>query len=197
MLEEEKSFQNLTKIIDVQWPSDMFTNTKLLNWSPTSINFEGDMAILLDPAKAETNGSLKKLSARHPAVLDMVRKNEGQIDYLASTTATKRRNQEVEEKTTSVYILPLQVNTDGINNIQEAYNVLSILPLQVNTDGINNIQEAYNVLRELKGIYKGHPLGRLNIMLSDGLDQQYMIYKGHPLGRLNIMLSDGLDQQYM
>ncbi|KAK9731171.1 hypothetical protein QE152_g13885 [Popillia japonica] len=79
-----KSFQNLSKVIDEPWPSDMFAHTKVVHMSPANLISEGNVAILIDPRKVETNKTLENLSMRYPAVLDMVRRNEGQIDYLTS-----------------------------------------------------------------------------------------------------------------
>ncbi|KAK9729961.1 Zinc knuckle [Popillia japonica] len=42
---EPKSFQNLTSIIDMPWPSDIFTHTQVLEMAPTSFRAEGDFAI--------------------------------------------------------------------------------------------------------------------------------------------------------
>lgn len=149
---EPKSFQNLTSIIDMPWPSDIFTHTQVLEMAPTSFRAEGDFAILIDPSKTDTNKCLQRLSMRFPALTDMVKENEGRIDYLTCTTATKVRNREIEETRTTVYILPLQVHNDGINDVQEAYNVL----------------------KELKDIYRSQVRGTLNLMVADGLDPEYM-----------------------
>ncbi|KAK9718508.1 hypothetical protein QE152_g23129 [Popillia japonica] len=149
---ESISFQNLTKVIDMPWPRDIFTRTHILEMSPTSFNSEGDVAILVDPGGANTNKMLERLSMRYPAVLDMVNRNEGQVDYLTSTTSTQLRSEQIKEVKTTVYVLPLQANRDGTNDIQEAFNVL----------------------RELKEIYGRHPSGRLKLLLSDDCDPQYM-----------------------
>lgn len=151
IMSEDKSFQNLSKVIDEPWPSDMFAHTKVVHMSPANLISEGNVAILIDPRKVETNKTLENLSMRYPAVLDMVRRNEGQIDYLTSTTATKRRDRETEEKTTTVFVLPLQINKDGINDMQEVYKLLT----------------------ELKDTYGRHLAGGMNLMVSEGLDQQY------------------------
>ncbi|KAK9731766.1 hypothetical protein QE152_g13353 [Popillia japonica] len=118
----------------------------------------------------------------------MVRRNEGQIDYLTSTTATKRRDRETEEKTTTVFVLPLQINKDGINKtttvfvlplqinkdgINDMTTTVFVLPLQINKDGINDMQEVYKLLTELKDTYGRHLAGGMNLMVSEGLDQQY------------------------
>ncbi|KAK9686657.1 hypothetical protein QE152_g37029 [Popillia japonica] len=149
---EPQSYQNLTSVIDMPWPSDIFTHTQVLEMAPTSFRAEGDFAILIDPSKTDTNKCLQRLSMRFPALIDMVKENEGRIDYLTCTTATKVRNREMEETRTTVYILPLQVHNDGINDVQEAYNVL----------------------KELKDIYRSQVRGTLNLMVADGLDPEYM-----------------------
>ncbi|KAK9729435.1 hypothetical protein QE152_g15950 [Popillia japonica] len=102
-------------------------------------------------------------SIRYPEILDMVKKNEGQIDYLTNTTATRVRGQidyltnttatrvrgkEIEEKTTTVYILPVKICKDGFNDIEEVYKVV----------------------KELKDIYQHHPSGKLNITVPNELN---------------------------
>ncbi|KAK9729478.1 hypothetical protein QE152_g15949 [Popillia japonica] len=109
VMADDTGFQNLANVIDVDWPEDMFPKTVVWNmnpsslnsegdlaifpktvvWNmnPSSLNSEGDLAILVDPREADHNKILENISIRYPEILDMVKKNEGQIDYLTNTTA--------------------------------------------------------------------------------------------------------------
>ncbi|KAK9731464.1 hypothetical protein QE152_g13650 [Popillia japonica] len=148
VMADDTGFQNLAKVIDVDWPEDMFPKTVVWNMNPSSLNSEGDLAILVDPREADHSKILENISIRYPEILDMVRKNEGQIDYLTNTTSTRVRGKEIEEKTTTVYLLPVKICKDGFNDIEEVYKVI----------------------RDLKDIYQHHPPGKLNITVPNELN---------------------------
>ncbi|KAK9711074.1 hypothetical protein QE152_g25680 [Popillia japonica] len=111
----DRGFQNISHALDMDWPSDLFSRTQTRNMNQAVLNSDGNCAILMDPRDVESNIMVDNISMRFPAVLDLAKRNEGHIDFLTSTTATKIRDKEAVEKTTSVYILPLHINKDGIN----------------------------------------------------------------------------------
>ncbi|KAK9731920.1 hypothetical protein QE152_g13233 [Popillia japonica] len=124
--------------------------------NPFAFNSEGDYAILLDPKEADSNKLLENLSIRFPAVLELAKRNEGQIDFLTSTTATKVRDKEAVERTTTVYVLPLHIGKDGVNDMEESYDML----------------------KDLKRDYRRHPSGKLHLLVSEGLDLRSYILHG-------------------
>ncbi|KAK9701257.1 Zinc knuckle [Popillia japonica] len=82
----------------------------------------------------------------------MASKSTGEIDYVIKVVATKTRSQKTSEMSSALYVLPLKIDKAGINNMEDAYNILV----------------------ELKNTMSVHPTNTLRIILSEGLNQDYI-----------------------
>lgn len=140
-------FAGIEKFLDETWPQGIYTKTGIETLNTTNMTSEGDLALLLNPKNLEGEKKIENLMLVHPDIKDFSTKNIGQIDYAIKTVATKKKGQETKEKTTVLYFLPIDINRDGVNNIEEVYNII--------TDLLNTMQV--------------HPTDRLKLFVSEGL----------------------------
>ncbi|KAK9685676.1 Endonuclease-reverse transcriptase [Popillia japonica] len=142
-LGSEGGFDGLGSILDKKWPEDMYTRTREASTSHGELNLEGDLALVLDPARATEDKAMENIMKMHPDLRAVVEKCDGQLDYMVKTIATRTRNLETTERTIVIYILPLKIDADGINDMEEAYDM-------IDADGINDMEEAYDMVRRLR-----------------------------------------------
>lgn len=152
VLETDLGFQAVSNLLDDVWPDVIYKKTQFAPWNVSNLNSDGDFAILFDPGDTTENKIVDNLNLKFPDMKDIITKNEGQIDYLVSTVATRTKKQESTEKTTALYILPFKIDKEGLNNMEEAYNTF----------------------KALKDSMHVHPTKKLNLILSDGLNQDYI-----------------------
>ncbi|KAK9670966.1 hypothetical protein QE152_g41073, partial [Popillia japonica] len=110
-------FAGIEKFLDETWPQGIYTKTGIETLNTTNMTSEGDLALLLNPKNLEGEKKIENLMLVHPDIKDFSTKNIGQIDYAIKTVATKKKGQETKEKTTVLYFLPIDINRDGVNNI--------------------------------------------------------------------------------
>ncbi|KAK9708922.1 hypothetical protein QE152_g26909 [Popillia japonica] len=146
-LGSEGGFDGLASILDKKWPEDMYTRTREAPTSHKELNLEGDLALVLDPARATEDKAMENIMKMHPDLRAVVEKCDGQLDYMVKTIATRTRNLETTERTIAIYILPLKIDADGINDMEEAYDMVRRLrmSLKIDADGINDMEEAYDM----------------------------------------------------
>ncbi|KAK9739647.1 hypothetical protein QE152_g8826 [Popillia japonica] len=106
----------------------------------------------------EVNSSLAKDKAMenimkmHPDLRAVVEKCDGQLDYMVKTIATRTRNLETTERTIAIYILPLKIDADGINDMEEAYDMVRRLRMSMDI----------------------HPTAKINMVLGENLNSDYI-----------------------
>lgn len=88
----------------------------------------------------------------HPDLKDVVEKCDGQLDYIVKTVATKTRKQEMSERTSAIYILPLEIDMEGINDMEDVYDMVRRLKLSMHI----------------------HSTDKVNVFLGEGLDNDYI-----------------------
>lgn len=152
ILQLKRGFVDVESILDVPWPEDMYRKTKVAYLNASSCNEQGDLAILLDPKAVADNKAVESLIPLYPEIKEMASKSTGEIDYVIKVVATKTRSQKTSEMSSALYILPLKIDKAGINNMEDAYNILV----------------------ELKNTMSVHPTNTLRIILSEGLNQDYI-----------------------
>lgn len=123
-LEGGGGFANMAHLLDKEWPKDVYARTKVMPDTPTNLGAEGDIAIILDPESTERNQTLENLKMMHPDLKEIISKNEGELDYTVKTTVVRSKDQQTYEKTSATYILPVKVNKDGVNRMDEIFELL-------------------------------------------------------------------------
>lgn len=151
-LGSEGGFDGLGSILDKKWPEDMYTRTREASTSHGELNLEGDLALVLDPARATEDKAMENIMKMHPDLRAVVEKCDGQLDYMVKTIATRTRNLETTERTIAIYILPLKIDADGINDMEEAYDMVRRLRMSMDI----------------------HPTAKINMVLGENLNSDYI-----------------------
>lgn len=152
VLKEDRGFENIAKLLDIDWPEEVYKNTRITITNQLNTRVEGDCAFLLDPKEKEKNKLFEVLMVKHPEIESMVKSNEGQIDYVINTVETRNKKQEVTKKTTALYILPLEVGKTGFNSAEDIYMML----------------------RTFKDMQSVHPTSNINLIISERLECRYI-----------------------
>lgn len=145
-------FQNICGILDAEWPEDMYKTTQVEVLNSKSFNLDGDYAVLLDLTEPKRDRAIENLSIKYPEMEALIQTNDGQIDYLINTVSTRVRNQEISEKTTAIYVLPLESDKAGFDNVEDTYEKI----------------------KALKETMEVHPTDNLNLILNERLNLNYM-----------------------
>ncbi|KAI4467757.1 hypothetical protein MML48_2g00020372 [Holotrichia oblita] len=153
VLEENGDFDSLARVLDEKWPKEVYTITKLdATTKAATTGYQGDYAILMDPINMQGNKMVEKLMLKYNGLAELVRRNEGEVDFLIQTARTKTRICEQEETTSAVYLVPMKIDQSGVNDMEEVYNRME--------DLIKNL----NV----------HPTEKINMVIGDGLKVGYI-----------------------
>lgn len=148
----KEQLPGLARLLDKSWPEDIYTKTKTVSWSSVKMNSEGDIAIMLDPERVPDDKCLKDLQLKYPDLEEIIKKNDKQVDYLLETVTTRTKTRETTGKTKALYVLPMVINSEGINPIEDSFNKI----------------------RELKEVMDVHPTKKIILYASEGLNQEYI-----------------------
>lgn len=151
-LEVDTGFQSVSEILDEEWPPEFFKKTKEVPLGVNSLNSSGDFVLIWDPQDQEQKEIIENLAIKYPEMEYIMENNEGQIDYIINKVVTKTRNQENIEKTTALYILPIETTKQGLGDIEEVYKLLKLL----------------------KGIIPLNPTDNINIIVNNSLKSEYV-----------------------
>lgn len=152
IMETEIDYQRITGVLDVEWPEDMYKQTHVRLLDSASFTLEGDYAVFVDPREPDLVGTLGELTIRYPEIKALIQKSDGQVDYLINTVVTRVRNGEKTEKTTALYVLPLE-------SIKE---------------GLDDAEDLYKKIKMLKETMQVHPTPKLNFLLNERQNQDYV-----------------------
>ncbi|KAK9718499.1 Endonuclease-reverse transcriptase [Popillia japonica] len=151
-LKSDSGIVGLTDLLDKKWPNDLYERTEMVYSDGDDLNAEGDLALLIDPARPKGNRVVNALKKVHPDLKEVIEKCAGQLDYIVKTVATRSRNQDTTEKTTAIYILPLEIDVERINRVEDTYDMLKRLRLSMHI----------------------HPTNKIKVVLGEGLNNDYV-----------------------
>lgn len=151
-LEIDRGFNTLSNILDEKWSEEIYGTTDVVDLNRANLNLDGDYVLFTDPKKMEENSALEHLTCKYPDLREVLQKNDGNIDYVMQSTVTRLKNNETSEKTSVVYIIPFSVNDSGVNDMEDIYNKM----------------------KTLKETMPIHPVKRMNIVLTEGLNPEYL-----------------------
>lgn len=121
-----QSFKDIEGWLDTEWPENMYKNTKEIQWK--MVTYGGaDVAVLTDLGEEEKKGSVGQIIGAHPQIGDLVRENlnYGECEYLSSKTSTTTSRGHLKSDITRFFmVLPFKISKDGVNNMEEVYDLL-------------------------------------------------------------------------
>lgn len=150
-MQQNRGFEGVADILDIIWPEDVYVRTKVEATSKRRLNEHGDYAIFFDAEGVKDNKSLENLTLLYPGLTDVIRKNEGGIDYIIKKVATLTKSMSTQEASTALYVMPIKIHK-----------------------GVTNMEEVFSMLTELRNNMQIHVTEKMNIILSDGLDKDYI-----------------------
>ncbi|KAK9729962.1 hypothetical protein QE152_g15592 [Popillia japonica] len=93
VLEENGDFDSLASVLDEKWPKEIYKSTELqATTKAATTGYQGDHAILMDPTNMHGNKMVEKLMLKYNGLAELIRRNEGEVDFLIQTARTKTRN---------------------------------------------------------------------------------------------------------
>nr|CAH7754625.1 unnamed protein product [Callosobruchus chinensis]CAH7759765.1 unnamed protein product [Callosobruchus chinensis] len=155
VLSECKGFQELGKVMDLQWPDTVFKVVGLEKANPIKTAQSADLAILLDPRDKGEKGLVKLAMDAFPEIADLTNEGliEGQLDYVVNNTRTASSRSEAKKKR-STYI--------------------SFLPCNIDKNGVNDLGVIYTLLLQCRDKIVNENRNKICFAVSGGLDLQYM-----------------------
>nr|CAH7758530.1 unnamed protein product [Callosobruchus chinensis] len=127
VLSEGKGFQELGKVMDLQWPDAVFKVVGLEKANPIKTAQSADSAILLDPRDKGEKGLVKLAMDAFPEIADLASEGliEGQLDYVVNNTRTaSSRSEAKKERSTYIFLLPCNIDKNGVNDLGVIYTLL-------------------------------------------------------------------------
>lgn len=134
-IEEGKGFEELTTIIDNEWPEEVYRTVYTNLGNPLKANLKNDIVIVIDPNEDGEKGIIKELIGKYPAIKDILEGgcSEGKIEYVRNETKTSRKKEETERQT--VFLLPYTVNKKEINDMEKFYKIIKTLKTELDISG--------------------------------------------------------------
>lgn len=123
-INEGRTFEEITPFLDEKWPEDLFERTKEEQGFPIKEGKERDVAILTDPNKDAT-GLAELVMDENPETQKIITTMlRTEVEYLSKTTNITTGKGKKIRKDKFIFLLPTQVDENGINDLEEIYNSL-------------------------------------------------------------------------
>jgi Zinc knuckle len=135
-LEQKVGWPGLSKFLDQNWPDSCFKNTEVL--APEALKEEkGDIAVIMNPKTTPTGGTMEELKHSFPGISTILQEGlkEGIIEYAKTNTVTTLSRGKEEVTSRTLYILPYELNKEGVNDIQKLHEVMGKLNAEMITHG--------------------------------------------------------------
>lgn len=148
ILSEQEDFKSLEEILEEKWPQEMYIKTKIDGTIQSLNEREGDYVILANPNNMEKNKIFERLQEKYEGLSELIKVNDGQIDYLIQSAKTRTSKGEKEEISGAVYFLPMKVDPHGECETEELFNKLRELLIETT---------------------KVHPTSNINIVIGEDM----------------------------
>ncbi|KAJ8977860.1 hypothetical protein NQ317_004768 [Molorchus minor] len=142
IVDQECDFEGLSKILDKEWPEEVFQITKVEEKSTQSVSESGDLALIMDPSTDIQNKGLGNVPLIYPEIAKLIEEGltEGQIEYIRNDMKTFSSKGGCEERSNVLFILPYKTDTRGINDISALYDIIKGLKIQMPTQKVKTIK---------------------------------------------------------
>lgn len=149
-IQNGKTFEEIADRLDKEWPEEIFRTTTEVADSSINDSIEGDLAIIIDPKNKERDKLVERLKIKYPGLDDIINDSDGNVEYIISTIKTVTNRRENNE-TKALYLIPYNIDKDGMNDIQEMYKQFI----------------------ELRNVAKIYSTKRMVVAMAEGIDRLY------------------------
>ncbi|CAH1107107.1 unnamed protein product [Psylliodes chrysocephalus] len=104
-LAEDTGYEGLRKIIELEWPDNAYRKTKIVRMNHSELDNAENVVVVEKKGCEKPNKWRERLAIRFPGYEELIKGNDGQVDYMVQTTRTSRKEQNVEV-TNAVYLAP-------------------------------------------------------------------------------------------
>lgn len=127
-LKSKEDYDSLTDIIDLKWPKDVFTKTRV-EYGQIPLNEQGDTVFIISPDTKPDEVNIIRLTQGCPELLELLNEGleEGKVEYVQSKTATTCSRGGIKETIRMTYVLPYKMEDKDIVELKSLYNLLKNL----------------------------------------------------------------------
>lgn len=138
VIERDSGVEAAMKIINKQWPEEVYSNTSYEYGGPWTLERSWDLALIADPKDSKETGVLSSLHKLRPEMVELLREcQDEEIEHVVRSFQSSRRgfgNQETYE-----YVVPLESKSEGANVTRRMYRQLSRLIQRLREQGRQRI----------------------------------------------------------
>lgn len=140
--QESSEYKDIAKILDAQWPEHIYQKTVHVTNQQGTLRTEGNYAMLIDP-KGKLDSNIRSVRNRFQAFDDLVANTNGEVEYLVQSTQTKSSKGETIETSSAIYMIPVTIDENGVNDMEEIHLKLGKLAEAVNS---LNLSKSINLI---------------------------------------------------
>lgn len=120
-LDTGATLNDLGEWTDEKWPENVIVATKVEFGTPASPGEDDEMNIVIDTTWRENGKLFGSITTRIPSLSGVISKDliEGEVGYLKCCTKIETSRGIVEASNKYVYVIPLEVNRDGVNDLEK------------------------------------------------------------------------------
>lgn len=129
-LNNGNNYDDLTVILDKLWPLSVFKAVSVRQENPFKIASKQDIAIIIDPRDKGEKGILKDAISKYPEIKYLIEEGciEGEIECIVNETKMSRKGDSEQQcMKRSVFLLPMKVDRDGVNSMEDVYLLMTHL----------------------------------------------------------------------
>lgn len=141
IIDTSEDFRSLKDIIDINWSESMYRKAKVETGRPLVVEKDWDEAFLADPKDQSETGLIGYLKSRAPEVVHLLRDSDlGTVEYCIQANFSSRK--EDCEQRTYRFVVPLDINPEGVNDLEDLYKQICNLKQVMKSTGRQKVQIA-------------------------------------------------------
>ncbi|CAH1110905.1 unnamed protein product [Psylliodes chrysocephalus] len=149
-LREDKGFNEISQVLKEAWPEEVFKCTKIDDTNVSSLNKEGDIAVIVDPQNLKMDKTMGTLELILPELANLIKESDDKVDFILNSTKTINKNKEESEKVRAVYTVPW-------GTIDEE---------------TKSLEKLYTQVRSLKDAMEIHPTSSIHVVINGGMQNE-------------------------
>lgn len=137
-LRTQETPEELNKIIDYEWPEEVYKSTRVIEGNLKDLNRDSDVALIIN---SESKKIPEEIGLRYPEVEEIIREGlvEGQVEYVKENRKVESSKGCREQKCNTSYILPLNVDESGITDVAVLYKMIKELSTNIQAASLKSI----------------------------------------------------------
>ncbi|KAJ8928007.1 hypothetical protein NQ314_019473 [Rhamnusium bicolor] len=126
IVDQGADFEGLSKIIDKNWPEEIFKITKEEESRTLNARLKGHLAVIIDPNTETQDKRMENVMFSFPDISTLIQEGlaEGQVEYIRNNMETISSKGLRGERSNTLFVLPYKADENGINDIPAMYDLL-------------------------------------------------------------------------